>query len=1064
MAKKNTTKETIRLSHALVLNRFILSLFGSTSLEAMSEYLKDPILERYDENNVSMFYHELVARLFHNDTLTKEMLMEYDQNIYRHTQEISERRSEPIRWKYFQYISLLFTEVYLDRYFNGREALLSDLNSYLGKTFNADERTYHGLTPFTPDELNKIAFWNATGSGKTLLMHINIKQFLHYVPHTERINRIILLTPNEGLSNQHKRELDESSIDNEIFSKTGSGGVFGGKMVEIIEITKIAEKSGDKTIAVGSFEGNNLVLVDEGHRGSSGDVWKVMRNKLSMVGFSFEYSATFGQSVSAATGKKKTDLLHEYGKATLFDYSYRYFYNDGYGKDYRIMNLNQTWDDSLVTMYLTACLLSFYEQIGLYGQDEAKLKSFLLEKPLAIFVGSSVTAVRTENKQEVSDVVAILHFFGRFIANSSEAIANIGRLLSDSDELMDKNNRSIFGHSFRFLRTSESTPETIYANMLQAIFNSTLSGAILHLDNLKGQDGEIGLRVGNSEYFGVINVGDDKKLLDLCDSKGLSTSSKDFANRSLFAGINAKDSKINVLIGSKKFTEGWSSWRVSTMGLLNVGRGEGSEIIQLFGRGVRLKGYGYSLKRSAALDASIKPASIPKHLKLLETLNIFGIRADYMEQFKQYLEEEGLPTNDSNFEEFTLPILPSVNISGKKLKYLKIEEGRDFKKEVVVELELTQTTINVILDYYPRIQAMKSKGLKRESDGIETVLNRTVLSNNNLAFIDWDSVYFEMVRAKNEKSWYNLSVSKDRLKEIAYHSNWYTLLIPAAELAFDDFGKRTKLWQEIVVSLLKLYMERSYNIAKSKWMSENVVTAILDESHPNFEREYQLLVHRDLETIIEKVSELKLQLEAKEFSTNFTIGSNFEALYFSGHLYQPLLYLDKKSYVGESASMIELKPVSLNKGERNFIEDLKAFYTTSNDFFEDKELYVLRNQSRKGIGFFESSNFYPDFIVWLVVGKKQYVTFIDPKGLRNLRGLEDDKINLHKTIRETIEPRLNDKDIVLNSFIVSNTPFKEINFWEKEASIETFNERHVYFQTEQKMTYIEMMLHKLIDK
>ena len=34
------------------------------------------------------------------------------------------------------------------------------------------------------------------------------------------------------------------------------------------------------------------------------------------------------------------------------------------------------------------------------------------------------------------------------------------------------------------------------------------------------------------------------------------------------------------------------------MGLMNVGKGEGAQIIQLFGRGVRLKGYDLSLKRS----------------------------------------------------------------------------------------------------------------------------------------------------------------------------------------------------------------------------------------------------------------------------------------------------------------------------------------------------------------------------------------------------------------------------------------------------------------------------------
>ena len=104
---------------------------------------------------------------------------------------------------------------------------------------------------------------------------------------------------------------------------------------------------------------------------------------------------------------------------------------------------------------------------------------------------------------------------------------------------------------------------------------------------------------------------------------------KDFST-SLFYDINSKGSKVNVLIGSKKFSEGWSSWRVSTMGLLNIGRGEGSEIIQLFGRGVRLKGYKFSLKRSIALDASLRPSHIPEVLPILETLNIFGSNINLM--------------------------------------------------------------------------------------------------------------------------------------------------------------------------------------------------------------------------------------------------------------------------------------------------------------------------------------------------------------------------------------------------------------------------------------------------
>ena len=75
-----------------------------------------------------------------------------------------------------------------------------------------------------------------TGSGKTLLLHVNIKQYLHYAKKYGKkdFNKVLLVTPNEGLSNQHLSEFKESNIKAEIFSKS-SGALFSGEMVEIIE-------------------------------------------------------------------------------------------------------------------------------------------------------------------------------------------------------------------------------------------------------------------------------------------------------------------------------------------------------------------------------------------------------------------------------------------------------------------------------------------------------------------------------------------------------------------------------------------------------------------------------------------------------------------------------------------------------------------------------------------------------------------------------------------------------------------------------------------------------------
>jgi len=107
------------------------------------------------------------------------------------------------------------------------------------------------------------------------------------------------------------------------------------------------------------------------------------------------------------------------------------------------------------------------------------------------------------------------------------------------------------------------------------------------------------------------------------------------------------------------------------MGLMNVGKGEGSQIIQLFGWGVRLKGFARSLKRS---NKTQLPEGIerPRHIGILETLGIFGIHADYMAQFRDYLEEEGLPTNDDRIE-FLLPVIN--NLGKQPLRMIRLKKS-----------------------------------------------------------------------------------------------------------------------------------------------------------------------------------------------------------------------------------------------------------------------------------------------------------------------------------------------------------------------------------------------------
>ncbi|MFQ5652782.1 MAG: hypothetical protein ACE5IY_22855 [bacterium] len=176
------------------------------------------------------------------------------------------------------------------------------------------------------------------------------------------MDNILLITPNEGLTEQHMAEVELSDIPCERFNLDESGLELGARnSVRVIEITKLVEekKGGGQSVDIEAFEGNNLIFVDEGHKGSGGQAWRRFRDRLGQTGFTFEYSATFGQALTAA---RKDELTEEYGKAIVFDYSYRYFHGDGYGKDFHVLNLRQETMEEKTETLLLGNLLSFFEQ------------------------------------------------------------------------------------------------------------------------------------------------------------------------------------------------------------------------------------------------------------------------------------------------------------------------------------------------------------------------------------------------------------------------------------------------------------------------------------------------------------------------------------------------------------------------------------------------------------------------------------------------------------------------------------------------------------------------------
>ena len=389
-------------------------------------------------------------------------------------------------------------------------------------------------------------------------------------------------------------------------------------------------------------------------------------------------------------------MLTEYGKAIAFDYSYRHFYADGHGKDFQILNLMDEGTLEWTETLLLANLLSFYQQQLVFAEQADELRPYNLERPLWAFIGGSVNAVYQESNRPRSDVLTVARFLHRTLSDRRWATETIGRLLRGESGLRHPDNGGdIFADKFDYLSRGGADPTDVYQDALEKVMHTTTTSG-LHISDLRGSDGELGLKAaGSDRYFGVINIGDTaafKGLVEAADT-GIVVAD-DALNGSLFDGISEPNSTVEVLVGSRKFIEGWNSWRVSSMGLLNIGRSEGSQIIQLFGRGVRLKGRGMSLKRSS----TFVDEKHPDHIRSLETLNIFALRANYMAQFRDYLESEGINTDDP--VELPLLIRPNEDFLNRGLVIPRLVEGSDFAAEETVLLEcsdIVQTPVSVVM-------------------------------------------------------------------------------------------------------------------------------------------------------------------------------------------------------------------------------------------------------------------------------------------------------------------------------------------------------------------------------
>lgn len=417
-----------------------------------------------------------------------------------------------------------------------------------------------------------------------------------------------------------------------------------------------------------------------------------------------------------------------------------------------------------------------------------------------------------------------------------------------------------------------------------------------------------------------------------------------------------------------------------------------------------------------------------------------------------------MPANDRK-EVFQIPMNVTYDF-GHKLKVirpkLKKSDGREysFTRDGAMPLlggvPEAMRKNRIEADWYPKIQAIVAQGVKSGTAAVNA--NEAVFSEEHIAFLDINKLYFDLEQYKARENLYSLIIVPQAIHSLLKRHDWYVLYVPKNLMAMNNYA-HVRVWNQIALELLKKYCKRYYLYSMDEFIRPRLEVRELDASDGNLpkpDESYQLIVDASEKQLIGDIEKLKTEIEQAVHSKKPKLieAGQLKACLLANHLYQPLLYAEK-------GCPISIAPVSLNDSEKNFVVDLMGWLGANESrLLENKtSIFLLRNKSRgSGIGFFEAGNFYPDFILWSVKGEQQVIAFIEPHGITH-EGPEHDKVRFHKTIKE-IEQRLSDKHIRLESFIVTPTPYQLVEAMGYDR--QHWEERHVLFMNTP--AYMEILM------
>ncbi len=798
--------------------------------------------------------------------------------------------------------------------------------------------------------INRMSFWMATGSGKTLII-VKLIELLGLLISKGEIpkNDILFLAHRDDLLDQFKNHVEEFNsfnFDTKINLKNlrdydsikrENALPFAKNEITVFYYRSdlISDEQKEKIVNFKNYDnsGKWYILLDEAHKGDKEDSKRqILYSILSRNGFLFNFSATFTDPRDFAT--------------CVFDFNLSKFVEEGYGKHIYVSEQDVTAfkgktdfsEQEKQKIVLKTLLLLTY--INKYFEKIKEVDSALYHRPLLLTLVNSVSV-------EDSD----LELFFRELEKVAKNEIRADLIKEAREELVKEfsNNAKLEFEDLKCVIDTDLISKLNYKDILKYVLNANTPGKIEVL-KIPGNRQELIFRLMTADKpFALIKIGDISGWLkDKLEGYEINES---FENESYFKQINRDDSDINILMGSRSFYEGWDSNRPNILLFVNIGIGSDAKkfVLQSVGRGVRIEPQKYQRKRlqnlfnseevNEQLFEKVKNLILP-----IESLFVFGTNAKNLEEIINTLKEEKQEKNLG--EAFILN--PEAQKHLLLIPVYKTTERIFAEEQNPQKYSVSREDFNITSQFYGFI-------------------------GDKIALAKYDCEVKVLKKAKesfseeNKNRYYTLGKDEPSLFEPELILGRIFDYLGVKSREFDKF----KALENEIVHFKKVRFRDGEKYEEIRQKIEEV--RHYPERQKELDKQYGKIPRKEFER----------QMTLFEQAGNFEIeNQKIKIKYLANHYYLPVI-------VSETEKIDYINHIINVDSEVRFIEQLEEYLAKPNNVFTQFDWWMFSKLDQTLDEVFipyynhkenRMDNYHPDFIFWLQKGNSYLILFVDPHG------------------------------------------------------------------------------------